>query len=65
MEVEDLPSEMVSMLHQSEQFALWVDCGSVPERMNVESIIYVIKRRFNGLNFSRSTQLQNKEKELL
>ena len=30
-------------------------------RMNVESVIYVIKRRFNGGNYSRSTKLQNKE----
>ena len=28
--------------------------------MNVESVISVIKRRFNGVNFSRSTPLQNK-----
>ena len=33
-------------------------------RMNVESVIYVIKRRFNGGNYSRSTKLQNKETKL-
>ena len=33
-------------------------------RMNVESVIYVIKRRFNGGNYSRSTTLQNKETKL-
>ena len=33
-------------------------------RMNVESVISVIKRRFNGGNFSRSTKLQNKETKL-
>ena len=33
-------------------------------RMNVESVISVIKRRFNGVNFSRSTPLQNKETKL-
>ena len=33
-------------------------------RMNVESVISVIKRRFNGVNFSRSTHLQNKETKL-
>ena len=32
--------------------------------MNVESVISVIKRRFNGGNFSRSTKLQNKETKL-
>ncbi|WP_296883965.1 hypothetical protein [uncultured Methanobrevibacter sp.] len=32
--------------------------------MNVESVIYVIKRRFNGGNYSRSTKLQNKETKL-
>ncbi len=32
--------------------------------MNVESVISVIKRRFNGVNFSRSTPLQNKETKL-
>lgn len=43
MEVEDLPSEMVSMLHQSERFALWVDCGSVSERMTVESMKEILR----------------------
>ena len=33
-------------------------------RMNVESVISVIKRRFNGGNYSRSTKLQNKETKL-
>ena len=33
-------------------------------RMNVESVIFVIKRRFNGTNYSRSTTLQNKETKL-
>ena len=32
--------------------------------MNVESVIYVIKRRFNGGNYSRNTNLQNKETKL-
>jgi hypothetical protein len=32
--------------------------------MNVESVIYVIKRRFNGWTYSRSTKLQNKETKL-
>jgi hypothetical protein len=33
-------------------------------RMNVESVIFVIKRRFNGINYSRNTTLQNKETKL-
>ena len=33
-------------------------------RMNVKSIIYVIKRRSNGDNYSRSIKLQNKETKL-
>ena len=33
-------------------------------RMNVERVISVIKRRFNGGNYSRSTSLQNKETKL-
>ena len=33
-------------------------------RMNVESVIYVIKKRFNEGNYSRSTKLQNKETKL-
>ena len=33
-------------------------------RMNVESAIYVIKRRFNEGNYSRNTKLQNKETKL-
>jgi len=32
--------------------------------MNVESIISIIKRRFNGGNYSRSTKIQNKKTEL-
>ena len=33
-------------------------------RMNVESVISVIKRKFNGGNYNRSTKLQNKETKL-
>ena len=33
-------------------------------RMNVERVIFVIKRRFNGTNYSRNTTLQNKETKL-
>ena len=43
MEVEDLPSEMISILHQSEKFSLWVDCGSVSERMTVESMKEILR----------------------
>ena len=40
----------------------WYDVYA--RRMNVESVISVIKRRFNGVNYSRSTPLQNKETKL-
>ena len=33
-------------------------------RMNVESVISVIKRKFSGINFSRSEKLRNKETKL-
>lgn len=33
-------------------------------RLNVESVIFVIKRIFDGKNYSRSTALQNKETKL-
>lgn len=33
-------------------------------RMNVESVIYVIKQKFNGKNFSRSDKLRNKETKM-
>ena len=33
-------------------------------RINVESVISLIKRRFNGVNFNRNTHLQNKETKL-
>ncbi|MGI6483981.1 MAG: hypothetical protein ACOX08_12065 [Methanobacterium sp.] len=33
-------------------------------RNNIESIFSAIKRKFNGTNYSRSTQLSNKETKL-
>ena len=33
-------------------------------RMNVESVIFVIKQKFSGINFSRSENLRNKETKL-
>ena len=33
-------------------------------KMNIESVIYVMKRRFSGENYSKSTTLQNKERKL-
>lgn len=33
-------------------------------RMNVESVISVVKKRFSGVNFSRSDRLRNKETKL-
>ena len=32
--------------------------------MNVESVIFVIKQKFSGINFSRSENLRNKETKL-
>ena len=42
------------------QTVFWKDIYN--KRMNVESVINVIKRRFNGINFSSPTQKSSIEK---